>query len=100
MESVSHHGRVPLDRTTPPARRQAPFLTHHPVSHPSLLSNLRALREETGTDLEQRVACDDLEEPLEALPPLVNHVLGEPVRKHLARKRRNVDLIGPGEGGG
>ena len=44
------------------------------------------------TDLQQRVSGDDLEEPLEPLPPLVDRIVREAVREHLARKRRNVDL--------
>lgn len=35
------------------------------------------------------MADHDLQEPLQALPPMLNHIVAEPVRKHLPRQRRN-----------
>lgn len=44
------------------------------------------------TCLQQRMSGNDLEEPLEALSPLIDDVLGEAVGENLAGEGRNVDL--------
>lgn len=37
------------------------------------------------------MAHDDLEKPLQPLPPMLDHVVAEPIRKDLARQRRDGD---------
>lgn len=35
------------------------------------------------------MASDDLQEPLQPLPPMLNHIIAEPVREHLPRQWRD-----------
>lgn len=39
--------------------------------------------------LQQRMPHHDLQEPLQPLPPMLNHLIAEPIRKHLAGQRRD-----------
>lgn len=41
--------------------------------------------------LQQRVSNHDLQKPLQSFPPVLNHVVAEPVREHLSGQRGDGD---------
>lgn len=64
----------------------------HPLSRSQLTLHKR--REHFATRLQQRVPHDNLQEPLQAFPPMLDHIIREPVRKHLSRQRGYRDAGG------
>lgn len=42
-----------------------------------------------ATSLQKRMSNHNLQEPLQALSPMLNHIITKPVRKDLSRQRRN-----------
>ena len=63
-------------------------------SSPSLAGKTHTLHEtrhDLATGLQQRMADHNLEKPLQSFPPMLNHIVGEPVREDLARQRRYRD---------
>ena len=52
---------------------------------------LHKTRHDLTPRLQQRMPHHNLQKPLQPLPPVLNHIVAEPVRKHLARQGRDRD---------
>ena len=82
----------------PPTTSSCPSLDL-PRCQPSTWSRSLSKKEPTlyeagqhlASRLQQRMPDDDLHEPLQALAPMLNHVIAEPVCEHLAGQRRDGD---------
>ena len=55
---------------------------------------LHKTRKHLAPRLKQRMPHHYLQEPLQALPPMLNYIVTEPVRENLARQRRYRDPRG------
>lgn len=49
---------------------------------------LRKTRQHFASRLQQRMAYNNLQKPLQTLPPVLNNVIAEPIRKYFARQWR------------
>lgn len=60
---------------------------------PDPVSTLQKRAEHLAPRLKQRVTGDDLEEPLQAIAPLLNDVIGEAIGKDLCGQSRSARIL-------
>lgn len=75
--SPTHSLLPPPQTPPPPPKKKEPQLTLHKS------------RQHLTPRLQQRMTHHNLQEPLQPLPPMLNHIIAKPIREHLPRQRRD-----------